>query len=172
MGGATDGSGGKQSSDPRLRRCGWGAVISTLASEGEDILGHASGGLEGKQTVPRAELTALRWVAWRTSGDIEIAVDAAYVVKGFKRGPKHVHGSNADAWRDLWEAVAEREGTITLKWTKSHPTMHDFELYEDTPWWQFQLNAWVDGLAEAAADAQLKLLEVWRKPAEAKVARA
>ena len=149
--GATDGSGGEQSSDPRLRRCGWGAVVSTLESEGMTVLAHASGGIEGKQTVPRAELTALAWIAWRTSGDITVAVDAMYVVKGFNRGEQWVHGSNVGLWQHLWQGIAERQGAITLRWTKSHPTVADLELYEDVPVWQFRLNAWVDGLAEAAA---------------------
>ena len=60
-------------------------------------------------------------------------MDAAYVVKGFRRGPKYVHSSNADAWRDLWEAMKGRSSAITLKWTKSYPTLHDFELYEEMP---------------------------------------
>ena len=52
-----EGSGGKQSSDPRLCRCGWGVVINTLESRGKQILGN--GGLNCKQTVPGGELAAL-----------------------------------------------------------------------------------------------------------------
>ena len=51
----TDGSGGKNSDDPRLRRCGWALVIpgATTPDCGR------CGNLLGPQTVPRAELTAL-----------------------------------------------------------------------------------------------------------------
>eukprot|EP00973_Karenia_brevis_P006737 915281-Karenia_brevis.AAC.1 len=58
----TDGSGGTHSGDPRLRRCGWAWVINSANGE----MGHAPvgyygeyGSLGGRQTVPRAELTAV-----------------------------------------------------------------------------------------------------------------
>ena len=54
----TDGSGGKYSSDPRLRRCGWACVCPQSNSNKIAILG-ARGALDGKQTVPRAELRAI-----------------------------------------------------------------------------------------------------------------
>ena len=54
----TDGSGGKFSSDPRLRRCGWAWVCPQHNSN--KIAKHgARGSLDGKQTVPRAELRAI-----------------------------------------------------------------------------------------------------------------
>ena len=52
----TDGSGGKNTSDPRLRRCGWAWVIPGI-TEHPDC--GRCGNLLGQQTVPRAELTAL-----------------------------------------------------------------------------------------------------------------
>ena len=51
----TDGSGGKNTSDPRLRRCGWAWVIP---GPNGPICG-VSGNMTGPQTVPRAELKAL-----------------------------------------------------------------------------------------------------------------
>ena len=51
----TDGSGGRNSSDPRIRRCGCAWVI---AGPHAPICG-VSGNLMGLQTVPRAELIAL-----------------------------------------------------------------------------------------------------------------
>ena len=54
----TDGSGGKYSADPRLRRCGWAWVCPQINSNKIAVHG-ARGALDGKQTVPRAELRAI-----------------------------------------------------------------------------------------------------------------
>ena len=51
----TDGSFGKNISDPRLRRCGWAWIIP---GPNGPICG-VSGNMTGPQTVPRAELKAL-----------------------------------------------------------------------------------------------------------------
>ena len=51
----TDGSGGKNSDDPSVRRCGWAWVIPGATSPESGRCGN----LQGPQTVPRAELTAL-----------------------------------------------------------------------------------------------------------------
>ena len=52
--GAGDGSGGKQSKDPRYRRCGGLVVVGALGSLKPLLTCY--GGLNGRQTVPRAEL--------------------------------------------------------------------------------------------------------------------
>ena len=54
----TDGSGGRHSSDARLRRCAW-AWVCPRAGSNTEVLHGARGSLGGKQTVPRAELTAI-----------------------------------------------------------------------------------------------------------------
>eukprot|EP00973_Karenia_brevis_P072627 10088502-Karenia_brevis.AAC.1 len=57
----TDGSGGTHSGDPRLRRCGWALVINSAnGGMGSAPVGYYGeyGSLDGRQTVPRAELTA------------------------------------------------------------------------------------------------------------------
>ena len=51
----TDGSGGRNTDDPRLRRCGWAWVIAGPATPECGRCGN----LLGEQTVPRAELTAV-----------------------------------------------------------------------------------------------------------------
>eukprot|EP00973_Karenia_brevis_P011830 1605071-Karenia_brevis.AAC.1 len=56
----TDGSGGTHSSDPRLRRCGWAWVLNSVnGGMGCALVGHYGefGTLDGRQTVPRVELT-------------------------------------------------------------------------------------------------------------------
>ena len=51
----TDGSGGKNTDDPRLRRCGWAWVIPGTTHPECGVCGI----LLGSQIVPRAELTAI-----------------------------------------------------------------------------------------------------------------
>eukprot|EP00973_Karenia_brevis_P053822 7476570-Karenia_brevis.AAC.1 len=55
----TDGSGGLNNSDPRLRRCGWAWVLNSANGN----MGYAPvgehGSSDGRQTVPRVELTAV-----------------------------------------------------------------------------------------------------------------
>ncbi|CAE8642448.1 unnamed protein product, partial [Polarella glacialis] len=53
----TDGSGGPRGNDPRMRRVGWGVVVSTF--DCFTPIAWASGPADVVQTVPRAELTAL-----------------------------------------------------------------------------------------------------------------
>ena len=54
-----DGSGGAQSKDPRLRRCGWSAVTMNYEFGTPTAEAAVYGGLPGAwQTVPRAELHA------------------------------------------------------------------------------------------------------------------
>ena len=52
----TDGSEGRNTKDPRLRRCGWALVI--LGEQDHPETG-TCGNLLGPRTVPRAELSAL-----------------------------------------------------------------------------------------------------------------
>eukprot|EP00973_Karenia_brevis_P089704 12399068-Karenia_brevis.AAC.1 len=57
----TDGSGGERSADPRLRRCGWAWIINS--SNGDKQFGPVAhyggyGIMDGRQTVPTAEMTA------------------------------------------------------------------------------------------------------------------
>eukprot|EP00969_Alexandrium_andersonii_P186316 8231046-Alexandrium_andersonii.AAC.1 len=63
---ATDGSGGRYTSSPRKRRCGWACVH--LAPDCSDIMGSVWGPLPDKQTVPRAELYALVMLLQRVAG--------------------------------------------------------------------------------------------------------
>eukprot|EP00973_Karenia_brevis_P072872 10120207-Karenia_brevis.AAC.1 len=58
----TDGLGGARNADPRLRRCGWAWIVNS--SNGDKAFSPVAyhgeyGTMDGKQTVPRAELTAV-----------------------------------------------------------------------------------------------------------------
>ncbi|CAE8605518.1 unnamed protein product [Polarella glacialis] len=150
---ATDGSGGEHSADPRLRRVGWGAVVSTAYAVWP--IAWASGGVQGTQTVPRAELQALVWLAQNTSGTVDVAIDAAYVVKGVAKGPRFVHDNHMDLWSALWSAMRNRVGKINAFWTKAHCSLDQLEQGLAITW-AFVLNHVADQLADEAAEkAQL-----------------
>jgi ribonuclease HI len=143
----TDGSGGPNSRDLRLVRVGWGAV---LVNDSLEPVAWVSGGLEGPQTVPRAELQALCWLLAHTVGDITVAIDAHYVIKGFKRGPNAFHASHQDLWRQVWHKVQGRRGKIQIVWVKSHMTIDTAHEHGIEPW-AFFANWVADDLAESAS---------------------
>lgn len=143
---ATDGSGGANGSDPRVRRTGWGFIAS---HPGGWPVCAAFGGVEGKQTVARAELMALVHLAGRTSGDVVVAVDSNYVVLGFAKGPLQPHRHHADLWPLLWDIVRGRVGTISLRKVKAQREV-DAEEAGSLSWDQV-LNVWADVLAGEAA---------------------
>ena len=104
----TDGSGGTETKDPRLRRCGYG-VAWILANGGMlNTLGGRAGILHGKiQSVARAELlaavVALELCANATQRVI-IWTDCMFVVNGFARGRRRRHLTHADLWERFWKA--------------------------------------------------------------------
>ena len=94
---ATDGSGGPFSSEPRLRRCGWAFVAMDVDG---DIVAQGWGPLEGwRQTVPLSELEAATQLAASIQGDLQLYVDASYLVRGVRRGPEYRHQYHAHQWR-------------------------------------------------------------------------
>jgi len=127
-----DGSGGKYSNDPRIRQCGWAWIQQSVEGGPELATGHF-GTLEGKQTVPRAEMQAL--IAFLqfcetldTIGSIIIHTDAKIVLDGVNKGPKVKHGENGDLWEELWDVYQELvdKGWIyNILKVKAHTTHDD-----------------------------------------------
>jgi hypothetical protein len=84
----TDGAGGKHNSCPRLRGCGAGAAAVSHFDHPLELtlLGGISATVEGRQTVPRAELTAVCIVlALALQSHVYIYIDASYVFNGLKQ---------------------------------------------------------------------------------------
>ena len=118
----TDGSGGAETKDNRLRRCGFG-VAWILSSGGLlSTLGGRAGILHGRnQSVARAELLAavealrLSRKATRT--------DCMFVINGFARGRRKKHLSHVDLREEFWKAH-DALGTPILfhKVWRSHAT--------------------------------------------------
>ena len=96
----TDGSGGTETKDPHLRRCGYG-VAWVLANCGTlNTLGKT-------QSVARAELLAAvvaHQLCAKATQQVIIWSDCMFVLHGFARGRRRKHLSHADPWKDFWIA--------------------------------------------------------------------
>ena len=156
-----DGSGGVNTRDARLRRCGWAWV--ELQTEGnaptENLHRVKCAPLHGRrQTVNRAELLALVDALQSTQGSITFVSDSAYVVNGFLKLSGRLRfkpRSNRDLWSTLSAAAADRD--VEVRKIESHLDRDHPEVVNGT----YPL-AWVYGndsadelAGEAAADAQL-----------------
>ena len=154
---ATDGSGGANTSDARLRRCGW-SVCALSFSPSPDILAAAWGPLPGRQTVPRSELYALCvLLALCPAQAITVHIDCFPVYQGWKAGQEACTKGSAmdDLWWVFWGLLRPRPGALLLLWCPSHTTPAGVAqglLSKEA----FLANAAADSLASrAAAAAQL-----------------
>ena len=177
-----DGPGGVNTSDTRLRRCGWAAVkMKQRVTEHYEILQGVYGALGGAaQTVPRAEITAavnLLKVLQNVPGDIHMVSDCKLVVDGLalrsnllKNNPggtqqkSRVKGEgNQDLWKELMEIAAERmqEGhNIIITKVKAHAEAYHI-LAGMITWEDFVGNEFADAFAKVgAAMNQLEQFEV------------
>ena len=145
----TDGSGGEYSSDVRLRRVGWGLVLHSTANT--HLQGLAYGTVAGAQTVPRAELYAIAYLAAYTQGDIEALVDSSYVVKGFNRGPGYPQSRNKDLWGFLWSSMGARRGKLLVTKVRAHATESTL-IHSQPPPLHFIVNSCADMAAARGAD--------------------
>jgi hypothetical protein len=85
------------------------------------VTGGGYGALAGEvQTIPRGELQAATIALAHTKGDVRLLTDAAYVVKGFAKGPEGQHECHADLWHEFWQAVKSRSGSVVVHKIKSH----------------------------------------------------
>ena len=90
-----------------------------LTQSGSVVMAFGGPVLGQRQTVPRAELTGLKWLLRATRGDFTIAIDAMYVLKGLRKLKKGLFpGTNTDIWADIGELVRGR--SCTSVHVKSH----------------------------------------------------
>ena len=138
----SDGSGGRNTKDPRRRRCGWSIAQLQGHSQSQyergerteepEIRRAAWGTLPGeRQTVPRAELQAVIELLERTAettDKVTLWVDCEYVRSGMQK-VKRMAGagaSNQDQWQKVLELRNERRGLFVVRrvW-RSHVTGDD-----------------------------------------------
>jgi hypothetical protein len=99
----TDGSGGKYSSVPQLRRCGVG--VACVEDEPLRFSWGCHSPLPGdRQTVPRAELFAIILIAKNAApGDVTVYSDSLLSVNLYNGGQAGcLKSDNVDLWQDLW----------------------------------------------------------------------
>ena len=157
-----DGSGGVNTSDPRLRRAAWAWVEVQASSNVPSTQLHRvkCAPMHGRrQTVNRCELMALLDGVRSTRGSISFVSDSGYVVKGFRRMAKNPAKYNPKSNRDLWSALRTEAKTRDIEVFKieSHLEDDDPSVINGTvPLAWVRGNQAADDLAgEAAVDAQL-----------------
>ena len=75
------------------------------------VVGFSLGGLEGKHSVPRAELYALVALARATQGDIVVYCDCKYVVdRCLRLRGVGANSAHAGLWTELAVVLAKRPG--------------------------------------------------------------
>jgi len=154
-----DGSGGRHTRDARLRRCGW-ATIQTdrphdLCMDPSRV---AYGSLAGgKQTVPRAELTAvIKTLELCKDGasDVTIHTDCRYVFKeASQRRSEAGRSKNKDLWKtfdDLRRSYEDQGRNITILKVKAH-TDYVQLLIKDIQWEDMKGNMIADAYARQGA---------------------
>ena len=155
-----DGSGGEQSSDPRLRRTGWGAaVVDTTVPGVPELVAGVFGPVPGPEhTVPRSELYAAVYVleSVELDTDIHLISDSKYFVdKACRRRPDSFLAGHGDLWDRYWNAVENREGNVRISKVKAHATQEDLDRGV-VSWDWYAGNAMADKLAvEGASRAAL-----------------
>ena len=120
---ASDGSGGI-CRDPRARKVAWGFVVCGKENEPENFGRGKFGGKAGAQTVPAAELEAIRQIALATQ---EGAIATVWVDhKNFadKEADKRVTSTAAPHLRRLWEEIehilSTKQAHLKIKYVPSH----------------------------------------------------
>ena len=150
-----DGSGGRFTSDPRLRRCGWAMVAIRPVDDFDfQYLGHALGGVPGRQTTPRAEAMAILFTLLHTIGTATYFCDNQGVAEGFNKGDKYNPLTNCMLWDAIHKARCSRyqagNGFLEVVWIESHQT---YEQAMNAGYQHFGwiANSYADALASRAS---------------------
>ena len=122
-----DESAGKNSAVPHLRRAGWGIVM--LDDDGEAV-GAAAGTQGGEvQTQIAACLSAIKYVAENTDGEVLLKPDCNYAVNGMDALLDSRHnqfGPHAHVWHDIRVAAKHRIGAINIQRVDAHADVRDY----------------------------------------------
>ena len=153
-----DESGGVDSSDPRIRRCGWGIAAldrseepTTLAARCAFLGGWASPLAGSPQTATRACLAGLIFLLEKTVGPLLVFLDAKYLVDGYEKGRHHQpQGTHADLWHRIGLLVNERPHPVEVRKTKAHIAA-DQVVRGEADLVQWVGNHWADALAASGA---------------------
>ena len=156
---ASDGSGGKRSSDPVLARMGWASVVvkfwpSSQRTSESIVRNWAAlcGGIDGKQTVPRAEAKGCEVHVSQSNGvSFSNVFDANSAIANGKSKTKALNSSLADIWRDALEKLEAEKSHMQLLKVKSHASAQEI-LEADLPVEHLVANEFADVFADWAAE--------------------
>ena len=156
-----DESGGAHTSEPLLRRSGWGLAIlrrrTGSLQHDVEFVGGVAGTVEGaSQTANRAAVSALEFICRRGAGHIEVGPDSKYVVTGFNGRLRHRSptGPNADLWHAIYMALTDQHATLHVRKTTSRleQKRKDFYTAPDIDLPDFAGNFAADSFADRAAE--------------------
>ncbi|OLP81585.1 hypothetical protein AK812_SmicGene37862 [Symbiodinium microadriaticum] len=153
---AGDASGGPFTKDRRLRKVSYAVVAVKWDAEHTEwrCVGTIVANVDShNQTVPYGEAAALRLCLQVTSGDVEFASDAQYVVRGARKVLARRPGSimtHPDLWKDIADSSADRR--LVVHKVKAHMSEKAFLLkYGADRLWAFHANQVADSLSTARA---------------------
>ena len=137
-----DGSGGKNSRDPRTRRAGFAWIQDNeVCGDPNTCIGMYST-LEGYQSVPRAELNAMiSFFTFIAEVDLvpthyRVHTDNKGVYLGYHKGPIKGYRNHGDLWEKLWfqyHRCTQKGFTFTIRKVKSRTDEADLEAGTITP---------------------------------------
>ena len=142
---ATDGSPGA-SQDERFQIFTWGVIAFRIRDQDIEVLGKATGPVEGDQSVFRAEAAALLYVARKTEGDVDVTLDCKGVLKCLRKAP---------GWKseDILQPLRQHKDRLKPTWINSHMTPGNFqEKFGQQNWWRWKANQVVDELVQKVAN--------------------
>ena len=98
-----DGSGGKNSRDPRVRTCGFGLAVASASDDysSAKLVGHVIGNTPGKQTVPRSEAVVLLHALVYTKGNAIYVCDNYSVFQNYHKGANYSLVANGLRWQAI-----------------------------------------------------------------------
>jgi len=149
---ATDGSGGRFASDPRLRRVAFSVVVF---GPGYQILGFIVGSVTGPQTSNRAELMAIAVLMARSTGPCRVAVDSSFALRPFAFDSQAAEEGSCKVHLDLWGAVLQLRrsragGDISAIKVRSHLSLQ-VALAQGMEFWAWLGNLVADAFASWGA---------------------
>ena len=108
--------------------------------------------LGARQTVPRAETSALIALLQEAEGTVEVYTDHLSLVAAWQGNHNLLERQeNGDLWNEVLHLVRTRHIDLQLKWVNSHPKRPE-DINVALPTWAYVGNAVADVLADAAAE--------------------
>ena len=159
-----DESAGECSSNPWLRRAGWGLVV---LGDDREVLGAASATHPGPdQSQTSAVLAGVLYLLTHSTGDVVVRPDCNVAVDGLVdvlHGRLCQFGTYAQVWHEISQVPQTRTGNVTVKRVDAHVDVRDYlELgYPVEDWLGDKLSDFLAGNAAKANGFPLQAITNW-----------